>query len=1110
MKFSRRNFIHAACTVAAVTLIPNKSDAWIHGQALQTFTPTQRTIINMNLTAGERYPFILMNTSKRCRPKLNGFSPYDGLTLNPFPQQIDQNGYPNVIGATAGGGVIGQATYPASANSTGPYIHQSDGDGQIAYTNLSGETFTELNLVTPGTATFTSGTANIAFSNAFDPTTVAANGQQVIFLSTVGNITARNLYWVIPTGLSTTNIQVSATRGGSAVVPNANGSATVNGTYTRGGNGNWTNVPGQTAYVVCTATGVAAGELTYQITNTDSAASISSIVWAAGLVTVTMSAAHNRPNGAQLYLTLLGTSNSALNGTFFCTITGTTTFTFALAGSGSATGGTMCAFITNIRPYRQADESRLLAGNNFRLAWLQSLVDLNPGYLRFMNWNNSNGGSVLSFTDRNVPSYANWASADNLGVKWNTGPAYGRTSGYQDWTLAAITTGTVSNPNTTPGTPDHGQAFSFQVGANGSMGGGPQITISSITTGVTTTINTSGAHGRFTGDKVWFTMPAGGMTQLGSAPNQGNRGGVTITVTSSTQFTVAIDSTVFSAFTTGYFTMLCGSTTIVSIQQAATPVVTTTTNHNLTTGDKIIHRMTTGMVLLNLFPVIVTVTGATTFTISVNTSGYPAFTSGTVVNFCTMNVGGQGAFPLALNTGVPVASGSNNRMTPGLWKAAVFDKTISLQSDGAGNLIPGVWSTSDNNSQIPTGVITDTPIEVCVACVNEINTLAASQGITNLTHMYVCTPAGGISSFSPGETPNAISAKNYGVGMVDVCKNPSSTKRAAGWSALPSNVHLQIEWTNEPWNFAGPVSAYIRQQAIFRWPTIDPNDFANIQMLLATGQGVDIGAAFPALTNPGAGNTVHRAMGCSAINGSGVGSLVYQIWNTGANTTFYNTDATVTGNAWGVPKAYHQFYNVAPYVDNPGTYYAASASGTRTYNDDLALYAGTDNTGHGGGNYTGAANPTLAISNFVNSLTSSVVSAGPPLGYWQSTFYPDVVGWMDAGKYLGGYEGGANWKTLAGQLANGQQVITASGQAFLLAISNSSQWATAENNFYNAIAAMPHTGASSLYVIGDTTVGDQWTAMCTPDTWASGIEGQALKNNANWVQTGVRNQALSF
>lgn len=63
------------------------------------------------------------------------------------------------------------------------------------------------------------------------------------------------------------------------------------------------------------------------------AKSISTMTWSSGTVTVTTSSAHGYPTGDVLKLVIAGVTPSGYNGTFLCTITGATTFTYALTSN---------------------------------------------------------------------------------------------------------------------------------------------------------------------------------------------------------------------------------------------------------------------------------------------------------------------------------------------------------------------------------------------------------------------------------------------------------------------------------------------------------------------------------------------------------------------------------------------------------------------------------------------------------------------------------------------------------------------------------------------------------------------------------------------------------
>lgn len=61
----------------------------------------------------------------------------------------------------------------------------------------------------------------------------------------------------------------------------------------------------------------------------ETAKAISTLTWATNVVTATTAAPHGLPNGQVISLTIAGASPSGYNGTFDCTITGASTFTYA-------------------------------------------------------------------------------------------------------------------------------------------------------------------------------------------------------------------------------------------------------------------------------------------------------------------------------------------------------------------------------------------------------------------------------------------------------------------------------------------------------------------------------------------------------------------------------------------------------------------------------------------------------------------------------------------------------------------------------------------------------------------------------------------------------------
>lgn len=67
---------------------------------------------------------------------------------------------------------------------------------------------------------------------------------------------------------------------------------------------------------------------------------VTSISWSGGTATVTVPVAHNVPTGDLFYTTIAGATPTNYNGTFNCTSTGTTTFTYALVSDGGTSPAT--------------------------------------------------------------------------------------------------------------------------------------------------------------------------------------------------------------------------------------------------------------------------------------------------------------------------------------------------------------------------------------------------------------------------------------------------------------------------------------------------------------------------------------------------------------------------------------------------------------------------------------------------------------------------------------------------------------------------------------------------------------------------------------------------
>lgn len=199
---------------------------------------SQRSIVNLNDIAEFDYAFInhYLSGDGSTGPVSNDFN-----TGTVWPALIDANGWPNAAGVS-GNAFGGSVRIPDPANYGGSGAGYSIGWQGSGRTNLGIGTWSELNLVAPGTATFTNASASIGFTNSFSA------GQEVVFTTSntlPAGFSLNTVYYVSPIGLSGSAFQVTSSVGGVGTPITAtsagSGTQTVNGTYLKNANGRWTN-----------------------------------------------------------------------------------------------------------------------------------------------------------------------------------------------------------------------------------------------------------------------------------------------------------------------------------------------------------------------------------------------------------------------------------------------------------------------------------------------------------------------------------------------------------------------------------------------------------------------------------------------------------------------------------------------------------------------------------------------------------------------------------------------------------------------------------------------------------------------------------------------------
>lgn len=519
--------------------------------------------------------------------------------------------------------------------------------------------------------------------------------------------------------------------------------------------------------------------------------------------------------------------------------------------------------------YRSDDEADLLAGKIFRTPYKQTIVDYCPSVLRFMDWVGGNNARQTRFdTTRTLPNYPAWGGG-NAGSNWVASPPYGETTGTNQYALASATGMPVAMR--------HGEIATCRIGNSAVRCGTKTVTgITNNNPGVVT----STAHGFTTGDIISHIM-----TQITFRTGTTSSGSTTMTGVSGT-------SLVAGMLIEG--PGIAAGTKVVSVNSGASTLVMSiaaTANGNSQSF------VFTPMPNLHRFPVTITVIDADNYSIGVDTTSWGTFGAATAAQYVTLNVGSRGDYPVCnYIVTSPMASLGNSAMVAGDYKTFIFDKTISLKYDGAGNPIYGVWmfNESGNNNGHNGGV----PLEICVALVNEVNAMSPAQPIsmwTNIPHM-------GMSSMDP----DYASAANWGVNALNVILN-GNTVGGVTYAGLTASAMLFVEYSNETWNFANSTfcqSYYCAYRGYLRWPASGTFDLQSMTALRSTIAMEDIRAS--AYYNS---SRIKFIIGGQGTLGIASGTNLNRV----DGTTYYLNDAANTWGPTSAPMAHHDYFAFAAY-----------------------------------------------------------------------------------------------------------------------------------------------------------------------------------------------------
>lgn len=187
----------------------------------------------------------------------------------------------------------------------------------------------------------------------------------------------------------------------------------------------------------------------------------------------------------------------------------------------------------------------------------------------------------------------------------------------------------------------------------------------------------------------------------------------------------------FSTFSAGLLLQFGAQLQIASITKANPAVVTTASAHGLTTGQVVIleglfQSATTGMPQISLMPFVITVTGATTFTIPWNTnqSNYTALSGSPTGAFVR-----QVLFPFLYEPGISFISAITTGTTTTVTTTNNHNLVVGQE---IGFRIPTAYGTTQLN-ELPNNTIPGSPVYFYVTAINSNTQFVCNAVSTGFT-----------------------------------------------------------------------------------------------------------------------------------------------------------------------------------------------------------------------------------------------------------------------------------------------------------------------------------------------------------------------------------------
>lgn len=229
---------------------------------------------------------------------------------------------------------------------------------------------------------------------------------------------------------------------------------------------------------------------------------------------------------------------------------------------------------------------------------------------------------------------------------------------------------------------------------------------------------------------------------------------------------------------------------ISTVTKAAAALVTTSANHNLVSGDVVVlsglyQTAATGMPQICGIPFVVTVTGATTFTIPWNTnqSNFTAynFGGGAVVQATMKKILYPSLFAPGASYISAIATGATTTITTTAPHNYVVGQSVAFR-------IPQIYGTSELNS-LPNVVIPGQPIYGFVTSVPTANSFVVSVNSTGYTAFNSNQPVTAVNGLQFANVV-AVGDVNTGFGLNAVAPNYPQPSAYVGGSTSPTSIPM--------------------------------------------------------------------------------------------------------------------------------------------------------------------------------------------------------------------------------------------------------------------------------------------------------------------------------